>query len=143
MTGTIIAAAVGVVAISVVAFVLLYAPGPTPYTLTTDSLAIRDRFYPVTVNAADVDVERMRVVDFEMEPGWRPTMRTNGFGTRHYHSGWFRLANGKKVRMYRADGRRLVLLPARGGAPEVLLEVSDPDQFVREVRSKWSANSGS
>lgn len=138
MAGILIPVGVGVIAIAVVAFVFLYSPGPPRYTLMADSLVIHDRFYPVTLNAADVEVDGIRMIDLGSEPDWRPTMRTNGFGTRHYHSGWFRLANGKKVRMYRADGRRLVLLPQRGAAPTVLLEVQDPNQFVREVRQKWA-----
>jgi hypothetical protein len=48
---------------------------------------------PVTVKASAVDVANVRIVD------------------RHYRFGWFRVDSGKTVRMYRADGKRLVLLP--------------------------------
>jgi hypothetical protein len=46
------------------------------------------------------------------------------------------VANGEKVRMYRADGTRLVMIPSRAGAP-VLLEVQDPERFVEELRRLW------
>jgi hypothetical protein len=116
---------------------LLYAPGPPKYTLNSEGLTIHDRFYPVTVRASEVDVARIRVVDLDTDPHWRPTSRTNGFGGLHYHSGWFRVAGGEKVRMYRADGRRLVLLPPLAQTAPVLIEVKQPEAFVQEVQHAW------
>ncbi len=133
-----IGAAVGGAVIAFVLASLYYSPGLPGYTLTRDTLAIHDKFYPVTLGARDVDVARIRVVDLREEPGWRPTMRTNGFGNLRYRSGWFRVANGKSVRLYRESGARLVLLPARNGAAPVLLEVKAPEQFVQQVRRKWT-----
>jgi len=132
----IVGIALGVVALAFVLFCVQYSPGPPRYALDSQSLAIRDLFYPVTVRAADVDVERVRVVDWAADADWRPTARTNGFANSHYRSGWFRVANGEKVRMYRADGTRLVLIPARDAA--VLLEVQDPERFVEELRRLWA-----
>jgi hypothetical protein len=105
--------------------------------LTADALTIHDRFYPVTLRAADVDVSRARLVDIAVDPEWRPTTRTNGFANAHYRSGWFRVANGQKIRMYRADSTRLLLLPPKGDGAPVLLEVKDPGQFLDELRGQW------
>jgi hypothetical protein len=135
--GAIVGVAIGVVALAFVLFCVLYAPGAPRYALDRQSLEIRDLFYPVTVRAADVDVERIRVVDSAADADWRPTARTNGFANSHYRSGWYRVANGEKVRMYRADGTRLVLIPARGAGAAVLLEVQDPERFADELRSLW------
>jgi hypothetical protein len=123
--------------VALVGLVLSYAPGPPEYALTAHALVIKDRFYPATINAADVDVANVRVVGVEGSSEWRPTLRTNGFATRHYRSGWFRVAGGKTVRMYRADGSRLVLLPPKGNGTPVLLEVKDPEAFVEDLRSRW------
>ena len=116
---------------------LLYAPGPPKYTLTPEALAIHDWFFPVTVKAADVEIASVRVVDVKEDARWRPVMRTNGVGLPHYHSGWFRVAGGEKVRMYRGDGRRLVLLPPKGEAAFVLLEVAQPEAFILKVQQAW------
>jgi hypothetical protein len=89
------------------------------------------------LNAAGVDVEHIRVIDFGVDTEWRPTRRTNGFANPHYRSGWFRVASGKIVRMYRADGTRLVLLPPKGDGAAVLLETREPGKFVVEVRRNW------
>jgi hypothetical protein len=136
--GMIVGAVIGAVALAFVLFCVLYSPGPPHYTLDFQGLEIRDLLYPVTVRAADVDVERIRVVDFAVDADWRPVMRTNGFANSHYRSGWYRVANGEKLRMYRADGTRLVLLPPRGSGAAILIEVRDPERFVGEIRQLWS-----
>jgi hypothetical protein len=116
-----------------------YAPGPPRFDLTSSNLTIHDRFYPVVVAAANVDLARVRVVDIKQDPEWRPTRRTNGFANSHYRSGWFRTANGQKAEMYWADSSRLVLLPPKGsGSPPVLLEVGQPEQFIERLRQEWA-----
>ena len=122
-------------------FAFLYSPGPPSYTMTPASLAIHDRFYPATVSATDVDVSRIRVVDIGAGSEWRPVARTNGFANGHYQSGWFRVANGQTVRMYRTDSNVLVLLPPLGNAHAVLFETADPEKFVDEIRRAWSQRS--
>jgi hypothetical protein len=130
--------AVGIAAIALVTFALLYSPGPPSYTLTPEALTIHDRFYPVTAKAAAVALEHIRIVDLGTDTDWRPVARTNGFANAHYQSGWFRVANGQKVRMYRAGGSRLVLLPPKGDGAAVLLETGEPEKFVAELRREWS-----
>ena len=137
-TGKLVGAASGIVAIAVVALAMLYSPGPSSYTLTPEPLTIHDRFYPVTLNRTNVDVEHIRVIDFGVDTEWQAIRRTNGFANAHYRSGWFRVASGKIIRMYRADGTPLVLLPPKGDGAAVLLETREPEKFLVEVREKWS-----
>jgi len=136
--GAIIGAAIGLAAIGVVAASLLYSPGPDSYTLTPGALAIHDRFYPVTLLADNVDVSQIRIVDLTQEPEWRPVARTNGFANSHYQSGWFRVAGQKQVRLYRAGGQRLVLLPPKAGSPAVLYQPEDPDAFLAKIQGAWN-----
>ena len=114
-----------------------YAPGPPAYTLTKTALEIHDRSYPVTVEAANVDVGNVRVIDFDKDTGWRPVLRVGGVGAPHYRAGWFQLPSGQKVRMYRADSKRVVLLPPKGNGAPVLLETKDPEKFVAELQHEW------
>lgn len=129
---------IGGVALALVAAALLYAPGQPAYSLTNSTLHIRDRFYPVTIGARDVDVSRIRVIDIEHDRDWQPTARVNGFANSRYKSGWFRVRSGARVRMYRAQGERLVLFPPKGDYAPVLLEVEQPDKFVERVRKAWT-----
>jgi hypothetical protein len=91
----------------------------------------------VTVHKGEVDLHGARVIDFGIDREWRPTMRTNGFANTKYASGWFRAANGKKMRMYRAHGSRLVLLPPQGAGDPILYQAADPDRFLDELRRTW------
>ncbi len=136
-TGILAAAAIALVVLAIAAFATLYSPGPPGYTITPQALTIHDRFYPVTLQAAGIDVAHVRVVNLDSDADWRPTARTNGFANAHYRSGHFRAANGETVRLYWADGRRLVLLPPKGRGTPVLLQTADPDRFVAEVRHQW------
>lgn len=120
---------------------MFYAPGAPGYTLTPESLTIHDRFYPVTISPSSVDVSGAKVVDIDLDAQWRPTMRTGGFGNLRYHAGRFRVANGQTVRMYRANAKRLVLLPARGNGSPLLYEVSEPEKFVEEIQREWAGHS--
>jgi hypothetical protein len=137
-TGPLLGVAMGIVAVAALAFAILYSPGPPSYTLTPHSLTIHDRFYPVTLQAANVAVEQIRVVDLGEGSDWRPTLRTNGFANSHYAAGHFRVAGGKSVRMYRSGARRLVLLPPKGDGTAVLLEARQPEALVAELRQEWS-----
>ena len=136
--GALFGMVVGLIALAVVLLAVFYSPGPPSFTLTAASLTIHDRFYPVTVEAAKVDVNRVRVIDLNREPQWRPTRRTDGFSNSHYSSGWFQTDGGERVRMYAAGSPRLVLLPPKGNGTPVLLQVQDPQNFVAQIRKEWS-----
>lgn len=136
---TIVAIALGVAAMGLGLAANLYSPGPPSYTLTARALTIHDRFFPVTIQKDSVDFSQIRIVDIAADPEWRATTRTNGFANSHYQSGWFRLANGQKVRMYRAGGRRLVLLPPLRDGAAVLYQAPDPENFIADVRAAWSS----
>jgi hypothetical protein len=134
VVGVIAGVGIGVLALVFIILTVRYSPGLPGYTLTADQLTIHDRFYPVTLQAAAIDAGHLRIVDLAREPGWRPTVRTNGFANAQYQSGWFRVANGQKVRLYRAGGNRLVLIPPKGSSAAVLYQAKDPERFVRDLQ---------
>jgi hypothetical protein len=138
IAGMVVGGTVALLAVAAVIAAFSYSPGPPSYTLTPAALAIHDRFYPVTVRRAAVDVAHIRLIDIGSDAAWRPVERTNGFANRHYRSGWFRAANGEKIRLYAADASRLVLLPPKPGGVPVLLEVPDPDDFLEQLRAEWA-----
>ncbi len=137
--GTIVATGLALAALGLVAAAITYSPGPPSYSLTAETLIIHDRFYPVTLRASQVDVQGIRIVDLRLNTPWRPTRRTDGFANSHYQAGWFQVASGQKVRLYRADSQIVVLLPPKGGGTPVLYQASDPEKFVHEIRAQWSS----
>jgi len=138
LTGKLAAIGIAGLVLALIAAVLLYSPGLPGYTLTAGRLTIHDRFYPVTLQANAIDAGRVRIVDLARESEWQPTLRTNGFANLHYQSGWFRAANGKTVRLYRAGGNRLVLIPPKGDTAPVLYQAKDPERFVQELQRQWA-----
>jgi hypothetical protein len=136
--GTTLGIAIGIAVIGLFAATMSYSPGPPSYTLTPAALTIHDRFYPVTLRADAVDANQIHIVDLTQDAEWRPTLRTNGFANSHYQSGWFRVASGQKVRLYRAGGQRLVLLPPNSAGVPVLYQAEDPDGFASAVRAAWA-----
>ncbi|HUE24461.1 MAG TPA: PH domain-containing protein [Bryobacteraceae bacterium] len=139
--GKIVGIGIGAAALALVALAVVYSPGPPGYTLAADRLTIHDRFYPVTLPRDAIDAAHIRIVDLTQESEWRPTLRTNGLANSHYQSGWFRVAGGKTVRLYRAGGNRLVLIPPQGGGTHVLYQAQSPEQFV-EILRRWAETAG-
>jgi hypothetical protein len=117
-----------------VVLALTWSPGPPSYTFADGSLTIHDRFYPVTLKSRDVDLAHVGIVDIDSNSDWHPVSRTNGFANLRYRSGWFRVANGQKVRLYVADAKRLVLLPPKGEGSPVLLQVREPRSFIDQFK---------
>jgi hypothetical protein len=137
--GAIVATGAALAALALVAAAITYSPGPPSYTLTPETLTIHDRFYPVTLRAAEVDVQGIRIVDLRQNTPWRPTKRTDGFANSHYQAGWFEVAGGQKVRLYRADRPIVVLFPPKGSGTPVLYQAADPEKFVHEIREEWGS----
>ncbi len=134
----VVALAIGLAGVGMAVMAAQYSPGAPSYSLRVDALEIHDRFYPVTVPAGSVDTAGIRVADLSEETGWRPAVRTRGFSNTHYRSGFFRAKNGRSVRMYWANGTKVVLLPPKGEGVAALIEVADPEGFVRDVRGEWA-----
>ncbi len=142
--GWVLGMAIGGAVVALVALAFAYNPGPPGYTLTATRFTIHDRFYAVTLDTHAIDAAGVRVIDLASDPEWRPVRRTNGFANQHYQSGWFRLSNAKTVRLYRAGGTRLVLIPPKDpGGTFVLYQAADPDRFADELRRSLGAQSGS
>jgi hypothetical protein len=116
---------------------VLYEPHSIKYTITSEGLTIHAFFYSATIKSADIDIAHIKVVDIGTDPHWRTTEKTNAVKGKRYSAGWFRVAGGEKVRMYRTTSQSLVLLPPRGQNEPVLLEARPPEMFIQKVRQAW------
>jgi hypothetical protein len=135
-----IGAALAIVGMGVGFVAYNYSPGVPGYTLTPEKLVIHDRFYPVTLQASTVDISQIRIVDLATDAEWHTTARTNGFANGHYRSGWFRVANGQKVRVFQADSSVVVLLPPKGEGSPVLYQAAEPEKFIHEILTAWGGS---
>ena len=141
--GAIVGVGIGAVSAAVGALAFLYSPGPPRLTLTHDALAIHDRFYPVTVMANAVAIDRIRAVDISQDPDWlagKPNQRLFEFSLS------LRVVPGRQ-RPRRSGciglmGQTIGVssLPKDDGVA-VLIEVNDPEQFVETLRREWAGRS--
>jgi hypothetical protein len=131
--------AIAGITLTFVAGAMLYSPGRPEVDLTRESLIIHSWFYGMTLPASSVEVAKVRVVDLQAEPGWKPVLRTGGFANPFYRAGNFRTANGRTVKLFTTGTQKLVLLPPslKDGTP-VLLDTAEPDQFAAKVREVWT-----
>ena len=117
--------------------IMLWEPNSIIYTITSEGLTIHDLFYSVTIKSTDIDIEHIKIVDIGIDPHWHPTEKINASAGGHYYAGWFHVAGGEKVRMYRTTSQRLVLLPPKGQSVPILIEAKQPEAFIQGVRQAW------
>lgn len=64
-----------------------------------------------------IDVRGAKLSLADLDSPWRPTLRTNGYGTSDLSTGWFKLANGEKTVVFRHL------------SPEKLLVIESQDSY--------------
>ena len=60
---------------------------------------------------AGLDLERARVLDLDEHLDFRPRLKTNGAFLPGFQTGWYRLRNGERALVARADGSRVLWIP--------------------------------
>ena len=100
------------------------------------------RAWPV---AATLDVSAVRVALVENSGPWRPTVRTNGYGTPGLTTGWCRLANGKKAVVFRHLRSEKMVVIETGGRYYI---ISHPgveklyDALIAQGAAQWAIDTG-
>ena len=128
---------VGIVVLAIIVIAGWYQSGPVKYKIISEGLVIHDGFYSDTLKAADIDLERVKVVDVAKDAHWRPDSKISGVGNGQHRFGYWRVAGGERVRLYQTGGERLVLLPPKDKTTPVLVEVKQPESFIQELRQAW------
>jgi hypothetical protein len=123
-----------VIVIGSLALLLLGARRPN-FEPTPEGLRIRGSLYGRTIPAAQLALEKARVVDLNSVPELQPKWRTNGVGLPGYSAGWFRLRNGEKALVFLTNRRRALYIPTTAGY-SLLISPDDPDALMNEMRAK-------
>ena len=117
-----------------IALLLLGARRPN-FEPTHEGLRIRGSLYGRMIPAAQLALEKARVVDLNNVPELQPKWRTNGVGLPGYSAGWFRLRNGEKALLFLTNRRRALYIPTTAGY-SLLISPDDPDALMNEMRAK-------
>ncbi len=99
-------------------------------------LDVRAAMYRKRVAVADLDLASARVVDLAEHTELRPLFKTNGISLPGYHAGHWRLRErlGKAFCLL-TDRRRVLWLPARDGATQLLLSLERPQALLDALRT--------
>ena len=122
------------VAIVAVFVFIAYSAGHATFTVTEDALRIRASFYGRTIPRSEIVADGVKVIDLNIESGYRPKSRTNGIGLPGYAEGWFKLADKEKALLFVTDRSRVVYIPTTDNY-SVLLSVREAEEFAASVRS--------
>jgi hypothetical protein len=135
-SGTLIftwALSIFLVAIIAVFVFIAYSAGHVTFTVTDDALRIRASFYGRTIPRSEIVADGVKVIDLNIESGYRPKSRTNGIGRPGYAEGWFKLADKEKALLFVTDRSRVVYIPTTGNY-SVLLSVREAEEFADVLR---------
>ena len=118
---------------SVVFVFISYSASHATFTVTEDALRIRASFYGRTIPRSDIVTDGVKVIDLNVESGYRPKSRTNGIGLPGYAEGWFKLADKEKALLFVTDRSRVVYIPTTDNY-SVLLSVREAEEFAGLLR---------
>lgn len=76
-------------------------------------IRISNSLYGRSINVADLQLNRARLVDLATSPELSPKWRTNGIGLPGRQSGWFRLRNGEKALLFLTRRNRILYIPSK------------------------------
>lgn len=77
------------------------------------TIRISNSLYGRTIDIADLQLDRARLIDLATSPELSPKWRTNGIGLPGRQSGWFRLRNGEKALLFLTRQNRILYIPSK------------------------------
>jgi hypothetical protein len=101
--------------------------------VSDQGLRIHGDVYGRLILKPALQIDQARALDTGREPGYKPSLRTNGVGLPNYQSGWFKLANGSKALLFTTDWSRTVLVPTSDNY-DLLVSPADPEAFLAALK---------
>ena len=102
-------------------------------TLDKQSLSLKVPIYATTIPTSAIDVEGARTLDLREDPGFKPSLRTNGLGAFGYQLGHFRLVNGKRATLALTTRSRVAYIPLNDRTA-LLVSVDHSDKLIQLLR---------
>ena len=93
-------------------------------------------FYGRYIPKDSISIEDVKLVSFQQESAYFPSIRTNGIGFPGYWAGWFKLNNGEKALVFLTDRSNVVYIPTKVGY-SVLLSPAQPKEFLQAMHKLW------
>jgi len=110
-----------------------YSARNTKFVINNEELRIEGALYGRVISKDLLVTQDVRIINLIEDSTYKPRIRTNGVGLPGYLEGWFRLKNREKALLFVTNRKQVVYIPAKDGY-SVLLSVTEPEEFLREVR---------
>lgn len=110
-----------------------YSSRHVSFEVSDQGLQIRGGVYGRLIPREQIAVERVKVVDLNIDSEYKPKLRTNGIGLPGYAEGWFKLQNNEKALLFMTDRSSVVYIPTIKDY-SVLLSVKEAAEFAELIR---------
>jgi hypothetical protein len=103
------------------------------FTLSDQGLRISPGLYSRLIPREDINAEGVKVINLNIETGYKPKWRTNGAGLPGYAAGWFKLENKEKALLFVTDRSSVVYIPTKKDY-SVMLSVKEAGEFADLIK---------
>ncbi len=116
-------------------FFSLSNAGGTEVIVSEKGLQIKDVSYGKFIPRSSLIISKARIVDLNVEKGYRPSLRIWGTSLPGYSAGWFTLRDGEKALVFLCNHTKVVYIPTKDGY-SLLLDMQNPEGFLRVLKSE-------
>lgn len=126
--------AIGILLILLLGFLAFtgYSARNTKFEVSNQGLQIKGSIYGRFIPKGEIAEEKIKIIDLNAHPEYKPRIRTNGIGLPGYAEGWFRLKNKEKALLFVTDRSNVVYIPTKQSY-SVLLSISNSAEFRQSV----------
>ena len=111
---------------------LAYSLRSVKCEVTDQGLRLRGGIYRKFIPKDSIIKEDLRIINLDVDRGYRPRIKNRGLSLPGYKEGWFKLSNREKALLYLGDWSKVVYLPTRDGHA-VLISPENAEEFVKLV----------
>ena len=114
--------------------VFLLTPRTVHWIVSDGKLQIRSKIWNDEFPLADLQLDRVRILDLKQEPGWMPKEKSFGYNGFGYEAGRFKLQNGELADIYLAKETTAVLIPKHRSVP-LVVGADDPNSLLTALKA--------
>jgi len=128
---------IGLICLGVIGLLISfgYQARHASFTVNDQGLRISPGLYGRFIPKEDIRAEGVKVINLNIETGYKPKWRTNGAGLPGYSAGWFKLQNKEKALLFVTDRSSVVYIPTNKDY-SVMLSVREAEEFA-DLMKHW------
>jgi hypothetical protein len=112
---------------------ILFAINRTNILIKDSAVIIHSFPYGRKIPLEHILADEARAINLNENKEYAVSIRTNGIGLPHFHSGWMRLNNGKKALVFITNKDNVLLMPVKDYV--VLFSMDKIEEFISGIKS--------